>query len=225
MGTSGWGSWWRSGGTGSYAASPKPSVTATEMLYRTMSPRTAPASGAQRAIGRLQNRSKTPVAMSWLSIRPVPSVANTTLRTRIPGRENCRYLCVPPAMAPPKTYVNSSRYMIGCRLSPSRSSMLVLIFSTLRQVSVNVFRSPPSGVSLRAGAGIAAGPPIAVIGCFPPVRGRFPRSRRVAGELDEHLVQAGLAERELRELDAPVIELAEFTHRKASLDEVFIELT
>ncbi len=52
---------------------PKPSVTATEMLYRTMSPRTAPASGAQRAIGRLRNRSKTPVAMSWLSIRPVPS--------------------------------------------------------------------------------------------------------------------------------------------------------
>jgi predicted ATPase len=48
--------------------------------------------------------SKTPLAMSWLSIRPVPSAANTTLRTKIPGSENCRYACVPPTMAPPKTY-------------------------------------------------------------------------------------------------------------------------
>jgi hypothetical protein len=40
--------------------------------------------------------------------------------------------------------------------------MLVLIFSTLRQVSVNVFRSPPSAPILRDGAGAgAAGPELA----------------------------------------------------------------
>jgi len=73
------------------------------MMYRTMSPRIAPASGAQRAIGSDWNRSNTPVATSWLSIMPVPSVANTTESTRIPGSENCRYWCVPPAIDPPNT--------------------------------------------------------------------------------------------------------------------------
>jgi len=69
-----------------------------------MSPSTAPASGAQRAMGRLRNRSKTPVVMSWLSISPVPKVANTTLMTSSPGSSNCRYACVLPcAMAPPNT--------------------------------------------------------------------------------------------------------------------------
>ncbi len=38
-----------------------------------------------------------------LSIMPVPRVANTTDRTKMPGSENCRYWCVPPAIAPPKT--------------------------------------------------------------------------------------------------------------------------
>jgi len=69
---------------------PKPMVTATEMTYRTMSPVTAPASGAQRAIGRLRNRSKTPLEMSWLSMSPVPSVANTTVITSSPGSSYCR---------------------------------------------------------------------------------------------------------------------------------------
>ena len=69
---------------------PKPMVIATEMRYRTMSPRTAPASGAQRAIGRLRNRSKTPLVMSWLSMSPVPRVANTTVMTSSPGSSYCR---------------------------------------------------------------------------------------------------------------------------------------
>ena len=72
--------------------------------------------------------------------------------------------------------------MIGCRLRPITSSMFVLIFSTLRQVSVKVFRIPPSGLSLRAGAGIVVGAWIAVIGCCLPVRGgcslRLPRGAR-----------------------------------------------
>ena len=55
--------------------------------------------------------------------------------------------------------------MIGCRLRPITSSMFVLIFSTLRQVSVKVFRIPPSGLTLRAGAGMVA--EIAVIGVLP----------------------------------------------------------
>jgi len=53
--------------------------------------------------------------------------------------------------------------MIGCRLRPITSSMLVLIFSTLRQVSVKVFRIPPSGPIRRAGAGILIGAWVAVI--------------------------------------------------------------
>ena len=45
----------------------------------------------QRAIGRLRNRSNTPPAMSWFSIRPVPMVAKTTVITSRPGSLNCRY--------------------------------------------------------------------------------------------------------------------------------------
>src|SRR5690242_8020047 len=104
--------------------------------------------------------------------------------------------------------------MIGCRLRPITSSMFVLIFSTLRQVSVKVFRIPPSGPTLRAGAGSAA--EIVVIVCCPPVRGwRFLvvltagaaalvvlTAGAAAGQGEENLVHAGLAEGELRELDA-----------------------
>jgi hypothetical protein len=82
---------------------PKPRVTATMMTYRTMSPSTAPASGAHRAIGRLRNRSNTPVEMSLLSISPVPTVPKITVMTRMPGSADCRYLCVLPAIAPPNT--------------------------------------------------------------------------------------------------------------------------
>ena len=67
--------------------------------------------------------------------------------------------------------------MIGCKLRPITSSMFVLIFSTLRQVSVKVFRIPLSGLTLRAGAGTVA--EIAVIVCCLPVRGcRCPRRWR-----------------------------------------------
>ena len=82
---------------------PKPSVTRIDITYLTRSPSIAPASGAKRTIGSDRNRSKTPVAMSALSIMPVPSVAKTTESTRMPGSENCRYWCVPPAIAPPNT--------------------------------------------------------------------------------------------------------------------------
>ena len=61
---------------------------ARELLAGRLGVDPSPARGAQRAIGRLRNRSKTPVVMSWLSIMPVPSVANTTLSTKIPGSEN-----------------------------------------------------------------------------------------------------------------------------------------
>ncbi len=69
---------------------PKPSITATEIMYRITSPRSAPASGAQRAIGKLRKRSKTPALMSWLSISPVPSMAKSTLCTSKPGSAYCR---------------------------------------------------------------------------------------------------------------------------------------
>jgi len=95
--------------------------------------------------------------MSWLSIMPVPSVAKTTDSTRMPGSENCRYWCVPPAIAPPNTYVNRTRYMIGWSHSPKRSSGLVLILSTERQASVNEFATAVAGLGLRARAGSGVG--------------------------------------------------------------------
>jgi len=68
-----------------------------------LSPRIAPASGAERAIGKARNRSNTPVATSWLSIMPVPRVANVTDSTMMPGSEYSRYWCVLPASCPPNT--------------------------------------------------------------------------------------------------------------------------
>ena len=69
-----------------------------------MSPSTAPASGAQRAIGRLRNRSKTPLEMSWLSISPVPKVANTTVMHQQPRQLVLQVrVRAAVAMAPPNT--------------------------------------------------------------------------------------------------------------------------
>ena len=69
--------------------------------------------------------------------------------------------------------------MIGCRLRPTRSSMLVLIFSTLRQVRVKVWRSPVSGLS--RGAGSAKGRIAVVTGGSFPVLGSCRCRRRVPG--------------------------------------------
>src|ERR1700742_3627443 len=136
---------------------PKPSVTRIEIRYLARSPGMAPARGAQRTIGSARNRSKTPVLLSWLSIMPVPNVAKTTESTRMRGSPCCRYLWVLPASAPPNTYVNKIRYMIGWSQSPKRSSGLVLIFSTDRQASVNEVATAVAGLGRRARAGTGAG--------------------------------------------------------------------
>ena len=48
------------------------SSTVRATTYRTMSPRTAPTSGADRAIGMLRNLSNTPLVMSVLRAIPMP---------------------------------------------------------------------------------------------------------------------------------------------------------
>lgn len=71
-------------------AEPKPNTIAIETTYRHTSPSAAPASGVNREIGRDRKRSKTPLEMSSHSATPVPSDANTTVWTRIPGSTNWR---------------------------------------------------------------------------------------------------------------------------------------
>ncbi len=66
-------------------AAVKTSSTPIAVANRTTSATTAPTRGAERAIGRLRNLSKTPLAMSLLSATPMPPVANIRVCTRMPG--------------------------------------------------------------------------------------------------------------------------------------------
>jgi hypothetical protein len=62
-----------------------------------------PASGAERAIGRLRKRSRTPLPMSLLSAIAVFMVRNRAFWVTIPASPNRRNPWTEPAMAPPKT--------------------------------------------------------------------------------------------------------------------------
>jgi len=111
--------------------------------------------------------------------------------------------------------------------------MFVLIFSTLRQVSVKVFRSPPRRPSLRAGAGRqvlevtpASRADVAAVTALLSARlaGEpvvSPESGRVTAQVDDGRQLPEI----VRELDDRGIELDEFTLRKPSLDEAFFALT
>jgi len=78
-----------------------------------MSATIRPDSGDQREIGSDRSRSKTPLLMSVFSPTPVFRVAKSMFWTMMPGRPNARYSDVDPEMAPPNTYVKSTRNMIG----------------------------------------------------------------------------------------------------------------
>jgi hypothetical protein len=50
----------------------------------------APTSGADRTIGRLRRRSKTPADRSVLRATPTPIVANSVIMATMPGKTYCR---------------------------------------------------------------------------------------------------------------------------------------
>jgi len=82
---------------------PTPSRIAIDQTWRTTSAAIRPASGAERAMGRLRKRSKTPLVMSLLTATPVFMVRNRAFWQMMPARPNWRKALGEPAMAPPKT--------------------------------------------------------------------------------------------------------------------------
>ena len=176
-----------------------------------MSPRIAPASGAQRAIGRLRKRSKTPLAMSWLSIRPVPRVANTTSCTSSPAAHTAG--TVRAAARWPRRNVGEQQQEHD-RLQ-AQADQLLHIGPDLQHAA------PGEGdrVLHRGRAAAACGSdrrgPTARVAIASSVRpavqfavGRLV-GRPAAGQCEEDLVQAGLAQREFREHDARVVQPAD----------------
>ena len=67
------------------SADPKPVSTAITTANRAVSPSTAPTSGDERAMGRLRNRSNTPLWMSSHSAVPSPIEANMAIWPTRPG--------------------------------------------------------------------------------------------------------------------------------------------
>ena len=114
-----------------------------------------PASGANRAIGSERSRSKNPSFRSVDSPVAVFSVVNSEFCTMMPGSANIRYACGEPPIAPPNTYVNRSRNITGWTLKSISSSGLCLIWTSVRQASENVCRSPSTGPT----RGVSARPP------------------------------------------------------------------
>src|SRR4029453_10854557 len=88
-------------------------ITSTVAVRRTVSARMRPASTAERAMRRDRKRSMMPLARSSLRPIPVTAVTNTTVWTMMPGITTWTYWRLDPAMAPPKTYTNSSTNKIG----------------------------------------------------------------------------------------------------------------
>ena len=72
------------------SADPNPVSTAITTQNRAVSPSTAPISGDDRAIGRLRNRSNTPLWMSSHSAVPRPMVANMAICATSPGSSTSR---------------------------------------------------------------------------------------------------------------------------------------
>ena len=67
------------------SSDPNPASITIVTQKRTVSPITAPISGADRAIGRLRNRSNTPLRMSSHSAVPRPIEANIAIWATRPG--------------------------------------------------------------------------------------------------------------------------------------------
>src|SRR5258705_284897 len=98
-----------------------------------MSPSTPPISGADRRMGRLRNRSKTPVLMSVLRLTPVGADANRTFCTSSAGSRNCMYSWREPEMAPPSRYTKSTVKMIGWSVTSSSCSGVRIVLMRLRR--------------------------------------------------------------------------------------------
>ena len=170
--------------------SPTPSSMTRAQACLAMSASIRPASGANRAIGSDRSRSKNPFSRSVDRPVAVFSVANRAFCTMMPGRANIRYAFGEPPMAPPKTYVNSSRNMSGWMLKSISSAGLCLIWTSVRQLSENVWRSPCSGPTRGASAIVLAATVISMtalwvtalsmLGLMPhflPAPASFPRPR------------------------------------------------
>ena len=79
-----------------------------------------------RAIGRLRNRSKTPVFdVLGTASEQVPGVEEDDREHEDAGQFELQVVVHVTRVAPPKMYVNSTRYMIGVRTRPGRSSGFV----------------------------------------------------------------------------------------------------
>src|SRR5262245_7948716 len=113
----------------------------------------------------------------------------------------CRYASVPPATAPPNRYVNMSRNRTGVIVTSIICSGTCLIFSTARQPNVIAAdtrpgcggRAPDASAACRRSSATRAS--VFVIALL----------RHVARQREEHLVEAGLGEREAREADVGVV--------------------
>ncbi len=157
---------------------PNTRVTVMAIECRTMSPSTAPNSGADRAIGSDRNRSKMPFWMSVLRFTPIVSDVNMIVCTMMPGSANSTYLPVEPAIAPPKMKTKSTVMMMGCTVTSMNCSGLRNIFVTVRLARMSesrIIRLPPRSVA------------VVFLG--------------LAGERVEDLVEAGQSQRELRDRD------------------------
>jgi hypothetical protein len=71
-------------------AKPVRQVMTVAIAYRIVSASSAPASGAERAMGIERNLSNTPLSMSSRSCMPVMTVVVMTDCTRMPGMKNGR---------------------------------------------------------------------------------------------------------------------------------------
>ncbi len=72
------------------SADPNPVSTTITVRNRAVSPSTAPISGEDRPMGRLRNRSNTPLWMSSFSAVPRPMVANIVIWATRPGSSTSR---------------------------------------------------------------------------------------------------------------------------------------
>ena len=134
-------------------SSPVSDITTSTMTLLTTSERVRPVSTADGAIGSDRKRSMMPFCTSSASPAPVVVAPKITVWAKIPAIRNSRYCCgSPPAIAPPKTYANSSTNMIGESVVKTSSSgtrrilMRLRLATTRPSVSVvaALMRSSPS---------------------------------------------------------------------------------
>ena len=134
-----------------------------------------------------------------------------TVMTRMPGSSCCRYSLGEPASAPPNRYVNSSTNMIGKAVTSNSCIGTCLILSMARQAKITEARSAlgcggrgrvetaeRSVWWLRTGSVST----VVIVGHAAVLLGFAVSSAGWPVRVEEHLVEARLAERQLRHADA-----------------------